>query len=101
MVLSAIITRNVLEYIYESLHLQMPVHLYKRTLDRPNITSLVKEIKQKGFKELDVLVPQTGGILDIPKTMIFVDKIEDGIKIVYYLQSLLPKSLRKKGDPII
>ncbi len=73
--------RNVLEYIHENLHLRMPVHLYKQTLDRPNITYMVKEIKQKGFKELDVLMPQTGGISDIPKTMIFVDKIEDGIKM--------------------
>ena len=62
---------------------------------------MVKEIKQKGFKELDILVPQTERISDIPKTMIFVDKIEDGIKMAQYLRSLLPESQRKKGDQII
>ncbi len=46
-------------------------------------------------------MPQTGGISDIPKTMIFVDKIEDGIKMAQSLRSLLPKSLCKKGDQII
>ncbi len=85
MALSATIMRNILEYICKSLHLRMLVHLYKRTLDWPNITYMVKEIKQKGFKELDVLVSQTEGISDILKTMIFVDKIEDGLKMAQYL----------------
>ncbi len=44
---------------------------------------------------------QTGEISDIPKTIIFVDKIEDEIKIAQYLQLLLPESPRKKGDQII
>lgn len=101
MALSATITRNVLEYICESLHLRTPVQLYKQTLDRPNITYMVKEIKEKGFKELDLLVTQIGGISDIPKTMIFVDKIEDGVKMAQYLRSLLPESMRKKGHQII
>ena len=85
MALSAIIMHNVLEYVCKSLYLRMPIHLYKQTLDRPNITYMVKKIKQKGFKELDILVTQIKDILDIPKTMIFVDKIEDGLKMVQYL----------------
>ncbi len=81
MALFTTIMRNVLEYICESLHLQILVYLYKRTLDRPNSTYIVKEIKQKSFKKQDVLVPQIRGISDIPKTIIFVDKIDDGIKM--------------------
>ena len=54
---------------------------------------MVKEIKEKDFKELDVLVPQTGGISDIPKTMIFNDKIENRVKMTQYLQSLLLESM--------
>lgn len=100
MALSATITRNILEYICESLHLQTLVQLYKRTLDWPNITYMVKEIKEKGFKELDVLVPQIRGISDIPKTMLFVDKIEDGVKMSQYLRSLLPESIRKKDTKL-
>ena len=33
--------------------------------------------------------------------MIFVDKIEDGLKMAEYLRSLLSESIRKKGDQII
>ncbi len=56
MALSATIIRNDPEYIRESLYLRMLIHLYKRTLDRPNITYMVKEIELKDFKEIDVLV---------------------------------------------
>ncbi len=45
MALSATIMRYILEYMSESLYLQMPIYLYKQTLDRPNITYMVKEIK--------------------------------------------------------
>ena len=62
---------------------------------------MIKEIKQKSFKELDVLVPKIGGISDILKTIIFFDKIEDEIKMAQYLRSLLPQSLCKKRDYII
>lgn len=85
MALSATITFNVLEYIRESLHLRIPVHLYKKTLDWPNITYMIKKIKQKGYGKLNILVSQIRGILDIPKTMIFINKIEDGITIADYL----------------
>ncbi len=70
-------------------------------MDRPNVTYMVKKTKQKGLKKLDVLVLQTRGISNIPETMIFVDKIEDGLKIAQYLRLLLPESMRKKGDQII
>ena len=56
MTLFATIMRNILEYICENLHLQIPVHLYKQTLYWPNITYMIKKIKQKGFKELNILV---------------------------------------------
>lgn len=47
-------------------------------------------------------MPQAGGsISDIPKTMIFIDKIENGFKMAKYFWSLLPKSMRKKRDQII
>lgn len=58
----------------------MPVHLYKQTLDHLYITYMIQNIKQKVFKKLNVLVPQTSRkILDISEIMIFVDKISDGI----------------------
>lgn len=81
MALSTTIMHDILEYICESLHLQMPIYLYKQTLNRPNIIYMVKKIKQKGFKKLNILVLQIERILDIPKTIIFIDKIENWLKI--------------------
>lgn len=53
------------------------------------------------IKELDVLVLQAGRILNISKAMIFVNKIEDRLKIAGYLRSLLLESMHKKRDQII
>ena len=47
------------------------------------------------------MVPQAGGIADIFITMIFNDKIEDELKMVAYLRSLLPEFIYKKWDQII
>ena len=92
MAVLATLTQNVLEYIHVALHLHTPVYLYKRTLDRPSITYMIQEIKKKGFQELDILLPDCEAVAmhDIPKTMIFVDKIDNSILITEYLQSLLP-----------
>ena len=79
--LSATITRNVLEYIRVTLRLRSLVHLYKKTLDRPNITYMVYEITKPGFGELDMLIPKGGGVADVLKTMIFVNSINGGIEI--------------------
>lgn len=59
----------------------MLVQLYKQTLNQPNITYIVKEIKEKNFKKLDLLILQIEKILDISKIIIFVDKIENGVKM--------------------
>ena len=84
------ITQNVLKYIHETLHLYTPVHLYKRILDWPNIIYMVQKVKDKGFKELDILLPSSeaaaeASVQDIPKTMIFFDKIDEGILIAEHL----------------
>lgn len=106
MAVSATITRNVLEYIRVTLHLHTPVHLYQRSLDRPNITYMVQEIKRKGFQELDILLPSgeaaaVASVFGIPQTMIFVDKINEGILIAEYLQSLLPQDMSHRAKEII
>ena len=45
-----------------------------------------------GISELDMLPPQEGGVADVPKTMIFVDSINEGIRITTYLRSMLDES---------
>lgn len=81
--LSATITRNVLECIRESLHLHTPVHLYKRTLDRPNITYMVQEIKKIvkkiGFQELDILIPSGGAMASLTLILAHQTGLESNI----------------------
>lgn len=96
--LSATITPNILEYIRVSLKLSPPSRIYRQPLDRPNLTYIVSPIRQAGFKDLDFLIPSGGAVGEIPKTMIFVDKIDDAVEMAKYLRSRLPKRIRNEGD---
>lgn len=46
-------------------------------------------IWKSSFQGLAFLIPRNSSIREIPKTMIFVDKIEDIIELEKYLQSKL------------
>lgn len=65
---------DVLGYIRKSLSLCAPIRLYERTLDRPNITYVVAELRKPDFQEFADLIPLEPNCAAIPKTMIFVDK---------------------------
>ncbi len=78
---------NVLGYIGESLYLWAPTRLYKQPLNCPNIVQMVVPITKPDYYELDFLVPKTSLIL---KTMVFINKIENAMKITVYLCLLLP-----------
>lgn len=99
--LSATMTNNVLDYVRAFLNLRSPVKLYKRSLDRPNITYGVAEVKKSGYKELDVFVSSIGGLSAIPKTMIFVDSINEGMALTEYLRTKLSDNLKDKADQVI
>lgn len=99
--LSATVTPNVLEYVQESLQLRAPVRLYKESLDRPNLTYLVSEIKKPGFEELDFVVSPHMAAFKIPKTMIFVDNIDTAGQLELYLQGRLSLRLQKKARLLI
>ena len=102
MALSATITRNVLEFVCKALAFCAPIFLYKQSLDRPNIVYMVQKIKQKGYNDLNILIPSLdGGIGNIPKTMLFLDSINKSIAIAAHLRTLLPKSMRPAADQII
>lgn len=60
-------------------------------------------IRKPGFEDLAFLVPSGGATGEIPKTMIFVDLIDDTINIAKYLRSRLPERIRndKKAEDII
>ena len=86
-------TNNVLDYICAFLNLHSPVRLYKRSLDRPNITYGVAEIKKPGYEELDVFVPSIGGLSAIP----FVDSINERMALTEYLRTKLSNDLKDKA----
>ncbi len=98
MALSTTITPNVLGYIGELFHLYAPTLLYKQSLNCPNITQMVTHISKQGFGDLDYLVPKVG---IIPKTMVFMEKIEDVMALAAHLQRLLPPEDRDRGDDLI
>ncbi len=61
-------------------------------------------IRKPGYEDLAFLVPSGGAIGENPKIMIFVDLINDAIKMAKYLRSRLPESIQndgKKADVII
>ena len=98
----ATITWNVLEYICKILHLNIPVYSYKWRLDRLNIIYIVQEIKKDSFGELDILIPPGEiSVVDIPKTMIFLNNINVGIVITRYLQCILLDSMQSKKETVI
>ncbi|WP_375449374.1 hypothetical protein, partial [uncultured Nostoc sp.] len=79
LILSATITPNILDYIRVSLKLPAPLRIYRQPLDRPNLSYIVSPIRKSGFQDLAFLIPTLGSIADIPKTMIFVHKIDDAM----------------------
>ena len=102
MAVSATMTTNTLEYVRKTLNLKTPVRLYRRPLDRPNITYTVASITSSGFEDLNFLIPpKIGGIGNIEKIMIFVDSVEKDIALGKHLQSLLPNNLKDRGEKII
>lgn len=51
-------------------------------------------MKERKYEELGTLMPDAGGVGMIPKTMIFVDNIDEAIAITVYLRKRLPARIR-------
>lgn len=86
MVLLTIIKPNILGYIRELLYFWAPTHFYKQPLNCPNTIQIVAPIIKLRFSELDFLISKTGLIL---KIMVFINKINNAMKITTYLCLLL------------
>ncbi len=96
---SVTVTPNILEYIRVSLKLFPPSQIYRQLLDCLNLTYIVSPIRKTGFKDLNFLIPSGGAVGEIPKIMIFVDKIDDAIQMAKHLQSRLSKHIRREERP--
>ncbi len=104
LLMSAKVTPNILKYIRVLLKLSPPLRIYRQPLDRPNLAYIMSPIRKPGYEDLAFLVPSRGAIGEIPKIMIFVDLIDNAIKMAKYLRSRLLESIRndgKKADVII
>ncbi len=95
--ISAMVTSNILKYIRVLLKLSPPLQIYRQSLDRLNLAYIVSLIHKPGYEDLAFPVLSGGAIGKIPKTMIFVDLIDDTIKMAKYLRSRLLESIRNDG----
>lgn len=86
MALLTIIKPNILGYIRELLYFWASTYFCKQLLNCPNTVQIVAPIIKLRFSELDFLISKTGLIL---KTMVFVNKINNTMKITAYLCLLL------------
>jgi superfamily II DNA helicase RecQ len=81
-------------------------HLEKRDCERHNVALIMRAIKYTCsgvvFLDLDWLIPP--GITrasDAPKSLLFVQSIEQGHRVVQYLRSLLPAHLQRDARRLI
>lgn len=87
--LSTIITPTVFEYICKSFKLCPMIRLYRESLDKANITYMVSEIVKPNFEDLGFFVPDSGKAGSIPRTMIFIDDIDEAQHVAAYLYTRL------------
>ena len=92
--MSAIITPNILDYIRVFLKLPLPSQIYKLPLDQSNLKYIIYLIQKPGFWDLAFLISKDSPVGLIPKTIVFVNKIEDAIKLERYLQFRLSDCIR-------
>ena len=96
--LSATLIPNILEYIRVSLKFSQLLQIYKQLCDHPNLTYIVSLIRQAGFKAFEFFIPSGRAVGKIPKTIIFVDKIDNAVEMAKYLQLKFPKQIWNKKD---
>lgn len=93
--LSATIILNVLSYIKKLLYFLVPTCFYKQPLNYSNIIQMVAPIIKPRFNKLDFLIFKTSLI---PKIMVFVNKINNIMKITaYFCLLLLPKNWKQEN----
>ena len=98
MALSATLAPNIIRYIEKSLYLHTQTRLYKQPIDRPIITQIVNPITKPRFKDLDFLISKAKLI---PKTMVFIDKIDDVIALATCLWNLLLPEQHHQSEVLI
>ena len=96
-----IITHNIFDYIRVSLKLFLPSRIYRLPLNWPNFKYIMYPIWKSGFWDLAFLVPKDGPIGLISKTIVFVNKIKNIIRLERYLQSRLPYYVHNRKQAFV
>lgn len=94
--LTATATPKVFNFVIKTACLRSSLRLYKMSIDRPNITQLVAQIDpRQGYAHFRTLIKTRGGPWRIPKSMIFVDSIDECTQIAEYLRALIVPDIRE------
>lgn len=101
LIISITITLNILIYIQVSLKLFLPSQIYKLSLDQPNHKYIVCLTRKLGFQDLAFFIPKDSFVSEIPKIIVFANKIKDAIKLEKYLQSKLVDCIYNKNRVFI
>lgn len=100
--LSTRLTLNVLKYIRKSLNIQNFVCVYKRSMDCSNIIQMVAKTKDpKKIDKLGCLNLTASVVSAIPKTMVFVDYLDERVILGNHLHNLLPVHMKKDRKRLI
>lgn len=87
LVFFAIITNNIFGYICKLLCFYTLVWFYEQSLNWPDITYIVAKIRKLEFNKFATFIPLLKFYFAIPKTMIFVNNINNNIKTVEFLKT--------------
>jgi superfamily II DNA/RNA helicase len=97
--LSATLTPNVAAYIHEVCHLQRHTIRFRMSIRRDNINTVVIPVDGDGIDPLlDLVVYPVRDLLQIPKTLIFHDNIDNAIAIMLAFHQRLPDEI--SGVPV-
>lgn len=97
---SATLTARVKDDLIEKLqfnHNHLDINIGN---ERRNIAQVVRSMEHSmsSYRDLDFIIPKTTQIPDdISKTFLYCDNVNEGIRIVDYLNKLLPEHLQNQG----
>ena len=100
--MSATVTPNVLKFVADTIGLRAGFRLYKQSIDRVNISQFVCRIsKESGYTQLSPLLVGTGATWTVPKTMVFVDSIDEATVIARFLRDTVPEHQRDYARQLV
>ena len=104
MALSATMPLHVQGFIHACLRFPPKCRLLKRSIDRPNICYVIREMihPARSFKDLSFLIPpDIRSSSEIIKTMVFLDGLSEACNLASTLIELIPKHLYEEEPDLV